>query len=230
MKPLYRRLLIGLGFIVLIVVARFSGVGSYINLAYIRENSEYLQKLVKDRYGFSVAFFLITYIITVLFSIPVTPALNVAGGYFFGIIPGALYSICGATIGATLSFFMFRYLLRNFVQDRYGARLKVFNQEFEKRGVSYLLFMQLLPITPFGIITVISGLSHISWWTFVWTTALGITPGLFIYAFAGQQLMTIQKSSDILSWPIVFSLVLLALISSLPVLMRHLQKRGSFSR
>jgi uncharacterized membrane protein YdjX (TVP38/TMEM64 family) len=228
MNLLLRRASLGIIFVIVVLILRFSGLGSYINLEYFRANSEQLQLLVREYYGISALVFLSTYVITVLCSIPITPELNIAGGYFFGLILGGLFSILGGTIGALLSFFMFRYLLRNYVHVHYAAKLEKFNKEFKKQGLSYLLFMQLLPITPFGVITIIAGLSDISWWTFVWATALGITPGSFIYAFAGQQLMTMQKPSDIFSWPIIISLILLALFSIVPIIIRHVQKYRSF--
>ena len=225
MKTLYKRLLIGIIFISIILILRFSPLGSYINLEYIRQNSVYLQNWVNTNYWLAVALFIALFVPIVLFAIPVSPVLTIIGGYFFDVIPGALYSIIGATIGATIAFFMFRYLLRDFVQGKYGHLLKTFNSEFKKQGASYLLFMQLLPITPFIVITVVSGLSEISWWTFVWATILGIAPGSFIFAFAGKQLMSIEKASDVLSWPLILALVLLAVLALLPIVVRKLRKK-----
>lgn len=221
MKNLYKRLLFAVCLIGILIVIRYSRIGSYINLEYVRVHQEYLQLLVSRYYGLSLLCFVAIYIIVILCALPFTMVLNIAGGYFFGGIFGALYSIIGATLGAVLSFFMFRYLLKNFVQGKYGDNLRLFNQEFKKRGASYLLFLQLLPITPFSFITLISGLSPISWLTFMWTTALGIAPGAFIYAFAGQQLMTIKKTSDILSWPLLVLLLALAGLSLVPIGARY---------
>ncbi len=225
MKTMYKRLLIGIIFIAVILTLRFSPLCSYINLEYIRRNSVYLQQLVTTNYWFSVGFFIALYVLVVLSAIPVSPALNIVGGYFFDVIPGALYAIVGATIGATIAFFMFRYLLREFVQGKYGHLLKTFNREFKEQGASYLLFMQLLPITPFSVIIIVSGLSEISWWTFVWATILGIAPGSFIFAFAGKQLMSIEKPADVLSWPLILVLVLLAVLALLPIVVRKLRKK-----
>lgn len=223
MKAMYKRILIGIGFIAAVLILRFSSLGSYINLEYIRRNSAYLQELINTNYGAAVVLFIALYVAVILSAIPVSPILNIAGGYFFDVIPGALYSIVGAALGATIAFFMFRYLLREFVQGKYGHRLQTFNNEFKKQGASYLLFMQLLPITPFSVITVLSGLSQISWWTFVWATILGIAPGSFIFSFAGKQLMSIEKVSDVLSWPLLLALTLLAVLALVPIIVRKLR-------
>ena len=221
MKQLHKRLLIGLVLIVAILIIRFTGIHKHITLEAIRHNSEALQHYIEYAYLSSVLFFIGFLAIMVVCSIPVSSILTIASGSFFGILPGALYSVIGSTLGATIAFFTFRYLLRGSFEEKYGDKLKKFNEAFKKQGASYLLFMQLLPITPFGLITVVSGLSEVSWWTFVWTTVVGITPGSLIYAFAGRQLMTIKRASDILSWPIILALTGLALIALLPLLVRR---------
>ena len=215
-----KKWLIGVALLILIIIIRLSGIHHYITIEAIRENSQNLQNFIAYNYWLSVLFFVGAIALVVSFAIPLSVLLTIASGYFFGALSGALYSIVGATIGATFSFFTFRYLLRGSVQQKYGHMLEPFNKELKKRGASYLLFMQLLPITPFGIIIVITSLSHISWWTFVWATALGITPGSLIYTFAGRQFMHINVVSDILSWPIIIALILLALISLLPLFVR----------
>ncbi len=227
MKIANKRLIIGLGIIGLIIIIRFSGIGKYITLETIRAQSTYLQYYVTEYYLFSMFFFISLCACIVTLSIPVSPVLTVAGGYFFSIIPGAIYSIMGATLGAIISFLLFRYLLRGFVQEKYGMQLRHFNEEFKKRGANYLLFLQLMPITPFGVICIIAGLSSISLWTFIWTTVIGIVPGSFIYAFAGRQLMSIARIRDIFSWPIVLALTLLAFLSLIPVILRYFKQIGS---
>lgn len=212
----------GILLLILILLIRATGVHKYITIETIRQNSQYLQAAIAHNYWFSVFVFIAGISGVVAFAIPISVLLTIASGYFFGVIPGAVYSIVGATLGATISFFTFRYLMRNSVQQKYGRALEKFNTELKKRGATYLLFMQLLPITPFGVIIVISSLSAISWWTFVWATALGITPGSLIYSFAGRQFMHIDKISDILSWPIIIALTLLALSSLLPFIARRI--------
>jgi uncharacterized membrane protein YdjX (TVP38/TMEM64 family) len=225
MNIMYKRILIGITLVFVLFAIRYSGIHTHLTLEVIRANSMHLQKFIAYSYATSVALFIALFALIVSCAIPLSPLMTVASGYFFQTIPGTLYSIVGATLGATISFFVFRYLLRDYVQKKYGERLKRFNKEFRTRGASYLLFLQLLPITPFGVIAVISGLSTLPWWTFVWTTAVGIAPGSFIYAFAGRQLMTIEKMSDILSWPVIVALSLLALFSLLPIVVRTIHQR-----
>src|SRR5262249_21148831 len=136
-------------------------------------------------------------------------------------IPGSIYSVWGCTIGATISFLLFRYLLRGLVHEKYGKSLISFNKEVKSHGGYYLLSLVLLPITPFGVVTILSGLSDISVTTFIWAVALGTLPGACIYAFAGKQLMNMEKTSDLLSFPLVIALLFLALLALLPIFIRY---------
>jgi uncharacterized membrane protein YdjX (TVP38/TMEM64 family) len=222
-KAIQKRLLIGLALIGIIILLRILGIHNYFTLEAIRKDSLLVQNFIQEFYGFSVLSLIGIFAATVMLAIPVTPFLTLASGFFFGTILGAVYAILGSTLGATLSFFTFRYLLRAAVEHRYGNSLQKFNAQFQKQGASYLLFMQLLPITPFLIIIIISSLSSVSWWTFVWTTMVGIAPGSFIYAFAGQQLMTLEKASDILSWPMIIALTLLACVALVPLVIKKIK-------
>lgn len=225
MKSVHKRLMIGLLFIAGIIVLRSLGVHEYFSLEAIRTRSLLVQGIVQNYYFFSVGILISLFAGLVLCALPVTPLLTLASGYFFGVLPGAIYATVGSTLGAALSFFIFRYLLRSAVEHSYGNALQKFNEQFKKQGASYLLFMQLMPITPFLIIIIISSLSSVSWWTFVWTTMVGIAPGTFLYAFAGRQLMTLEKASDVFSWQMIVGLIILACLALLPLLIKKFKPR-----
>ncbi|MDP3515272.1 MAG: VTT domain-containing protein, partial [Sulfuritalea sp.] len=50
--------------------------------------------------------------------------LTLAAGALFGILPGALYSLVGATLGAVLAFLVARHLAGAWVAQKTGGRLK----------------------------------------------------------------------------------------------------------
>jgi len=53
-------------------------------------------------------------------------------------------------------------------------------------GHLYLLTLRLMPVFPFFLINILTGLINIPLRTFIWTTSLGIIPGSLVYAFAGS--------------------------------------------
>jgi len=221
MKPAHKkRLLIGLALLGVILLLHLAGVGKYISFGSVRANRAWLQSLIARQYWSFVAGFIGIYIVGTALSLPVSIILNMVGGFFFGTIPGMVYSIFGATIGATISFLLIRDLFGKVFQERYKDRLKAFNKEFRRYGYSYLLLLHVAMVVPLFIPNVLAGLAHVSLWTFIWTTAVGIIPGTLTFSFAGRQLMRINSIGEVLSARVLFSAFLLILLASTPFLIR----------
>jgi len=149
--------------------------------------------------------------------------LNMVGGFFFGTIPGALFAIFGATVGATISFLLIRDLFGKVFQEQYKDRLKAFNREFKRYGYSYLLLLHVVMIVPLFVPNILAGLAHVSLWTFIWTTAVGIIPGSLTFSFAGQQLMSINSIQEVISARFILSIFLLLLLALTPFFIRWLR-------
>ena len=81
-----------------------------------------------------------------------------------------------------------RYLLRDWVERKFGKWLGPVQQGFEKNAFSYLMTLRLIPLFPFFVVNLISGLTRVNVGTYVVATALGGIPGSFVYAYAGRQL------------------------------------------
>ncbi|MDY6831678.1 MAG: VTT domain-containing protein [Thermodesulfobacteriota bacterium] len=54
-----------------------------------------------------------------------------------------------SSIGATLAFLAARFLLKDYVQNKFGGRLKTVNQGIEKDGAFYLFTLRLVPVFSF---------------------------------------------------------------------------------
>ncbi len=204
-------------FVVVIIVLRYLGIGEYINFARFKAERTELHDYVDTHYPYSVFMYIVIYMLTVTFSIPIAALLTVAGGFLFGTILGSLYANIGATIGAVFLFLIVRHLLGKGMQKRYGVQLDRFNNEMKKYGTMYLLLVHFVAVVPFFLINVFAGLTQVSIWTFIWTTSLGILPGSLVYAFAGRQLQCIESLKDIFSFNVVMVFILLALLAIVPM-------------
>jgi len=221
MKGSYKkRLLIGLVLVGVVLLLNYLKIGHYITLEAIQSNRRWLQQLVAHNYWLFVAGFLGTFIVTATLSLPVTIPMSLAGGFFFGVFGGALYANIGATIGSTISFLFIRHLFGATLHHRYKDKLRAFNQEFKRYGYSYLLSIHFTMIIPLFIPNILAGLANISLWTFMWTTAVGLIPGTLFFAFAGQQLMTINAINDLLSLNFLYIILASLFIAQLPFLVR----------
>ena len=125
-----------------------------------------------------------------------------------------------ATSGATLAFLAARYLLRDWVERKFGDRLGPIQEGFAKNAFSYLITLRLVPLFPFFLVNLVSGLTRIRLGTYVAATALGIIPGSFVFANAGRQLGSINSLSEIASPRVLGAFALLGLLALIPILYR----------
>lgn len=198
-------------------VLRLSGAGELISFENLQANRDRLLAFVDAHYALSALAYVIVYVAAVALSVPGAAVLTLAGGFAFGAVAGTLLVNVGATAGAALVFLAARYLLGGWVQKRYGERLAAFNAEIERNGARYLLTLRLIPLFPFFLINLMAGLTTVRFTTFVWTTAAGIIPGSFVYAYAGSRLSVIDSPADIVSWKVLSALVLLGALALVPV-------------
>jgi uncharacterized membrane protein YdjX (TVP38/TMEM64 family) len=142
----------------------------------------------------------------------------VASGFLFGVAAGAVYVNIASTSGAVLAFLCSRYLIGNWIQKRFSARLKSFNKEILRHGHNYLLFLRIVPIIPFFAVNYLAGITKIPLSKFIWTTVLGMLPGSVLFAYAGQRLGEIEQVRDLFSAEFIVAFSLLALFALLPVM------------
>lgn len=211
------RFWLGICFILVIIIVRFSGLHSYITLQTFQEKRLHLLQHVTDHYIASVLVYIALYIVIVASAIPLAGLGTVIGGFLFGVVPGALYANIGATVGATIFFLLVRYAFGTMLQERYKHKLQQFNEQMHSYGEFYLIAFRFIVAVPFFIENLLLGLTKIPLWTFVWTTSLGILPGSLVYTYAGQQLTKITHLRDILSLPILIAFLLLALLALVPI-------------
>jgi uncharacterized membrane protein YdjX (TVP38/TMEM64 family) len=123
------------------------------------------------------------------------------------------------------SFLIARYLFHDVIQNKFGLKLEKMNSELETRGFNYLLFLRLVPLFPFFLINLGSGLTRIPFRTFFIGTLLGIIPGSFVFCNAGASLAEITSISDVGSPRVLGSFALLGLFALVPVIYQKLKER-----
>ena len=210
-------------FIGAIILVRYSPLGTLFTFENLKQHRDSLVVLVQDHYWPSVLSFIMLYVVTTALSIPGAVILTLAGGFLFGTAASVLYVNVGATAGAACAFLFARYLLGNRLQEKYKNQFEKFNRELDWNGTSYLLTLRLIPVFPFFLINFLAGLTKIPLQTFLWTTSAGIIPGTAVYAYAGQQLGSINSPSDILSRDIIIAFLVLALFTLVPVIVKRMR-------
>ncbi|RMH31601.1 MAG: TVP38/TMEM64 family protein [Nitrospirae bacterium] len=195
-------------------------IDRYLSLESLKANRDALLAYTQQHYEMAALTFIGIYIVQTALSLPGGAILTLAGGFLFGTVMGTILVNIGATIGATLAFLAARYVLRDWVERTFGDRLAPIQAGFAQHAFHYLLTLRLIPIFPFFLVNLVSGLTRISLATYVSATAIGIIPGSFVYAYAGRQLGTINSLSEIASPQVLLAFTLLGVFALLPVLYR----------
>lgn len=157
----------------------------------------------------TAAAFFGVYVLVTSLSIPGATILTIAAGAIFGLPWGAALVSFASTLGATVAFLSSRYLFRDGLQKKYGARLKTINAGIANDGAFYLFTLRVVPLFPFFFVNLMMGLTPLRTWTYYWATQVGTLPATLIYVNAGTQLAQINKPSDILSLELLGAFVLL---------------------
>jgi uncharacterized membrane protein YdjX (TVP38/TMEM64 family) len=211
--------------ITLILVALFFwlDLGRFLTLESLKANRQLLLLYYADHRLLTVAAFMAIYIIQTALALPGAVILSLSAGAIFGPLMGTLYAVSAASVGATLSFLVTRYLLRDAVLAKFGNKLEGINKELEERGINYLLFLRLVPLFPFFLINLAAGLTRLPLRTFILGTFFGIIPGGFVFVNAGASLASINKLGDVASPRVLGSFALLGLFALIPALYAKLK-------
>jgi uncharacterized membrane protein YdjX (TVP38/TMEM64 family) len=198
-------------FITFIFIGLFIYFGGpkYLTFEALKENKDVLKAWTQNNLLLSIGIFFTIYVISTALSLPGAAILTLASGALFGLGLGTLISSFASTIGAGLAFLGARYLLKDWVEAKFGSKLKGINDGVKSEGAYYLFTLRLMPVFPFFLINLLMGLTPISFWTYFFVSQISMLPGTAIYVNAGTQLSEINSTKDILSPELILSFVLL---------------------
>lgn len=186
-------------------------LGQYVSLEYIKHSQQRFRALYAQHTFAVIAGYMAIYVIATSLSLPGAVVLTLAGGALFGLWVGLLVVSFASTIGATLACLVSRFILQEWVQRRFGARLNTIHQGIEREGGFYLFTLRLVPLFPFWMINLLMGLTRMRLRTFFWISQVGMLPGTLVYVNAGRELGRIDSLSGILSPGLLLSFALLGI-------------------
>ncbi len=186
-------------------------LGRFLSLETIKSSQADVEAWRASRPLLAALLFFAGYTIVVALSLPGATLMTLAAGAVFGLGWGTLIVSFASTIGATLAFLVSRWLLRDWVQSRFGERLSALNEGIRKDGGFYLFTLRLVPLFPFFVINLAMGLTSIRWWTFYWVSQVGMLAGTLVYVNAGTQLAAIDSLDGIVSPGLLASMVVLGI-------------------
>jgi uncharacterized membrane protein YdjX (TVP38/TMEM64 family) len=208
----------------------FFGPDDSLSLEWLKDNQRALATFYRDNGLMVMVGFVALFLVIGLFLLPGATLLSVFSGAVFGLPLGPLLVSLGSTLGAVLAFFVARYILRDWVKERYEEKLNPIHQGLCENDIHYILVLRLVPLFPFFLVNIVMGVSPISWKVFIVGTLLGKLPATWIYANAGTHLASLQSFSDITSPGMLGALTLLSLLILTPVIYKQMRKPKNIGR
>jgi uncharacterized membrane protein YdjX (TVP38/TMEM64 family) len=172
--------------IIVLVVAFFAfDLHRFLTLEYLKDRQQAFADFYSANQVLTIAIYFILYVVVTALSLPGAAVMTLAGGALLGFWVALVTVSFASTIGATLAFLASRFLLRDWVQSRFGDKLKAINEGVEKDGAFYLFTLRLVPLFPFFVINLVMGLSPMRALSYYWVSQVGMLPGTAVYVNAG---------------------------------------------
>lgn len=212
-----------------LIVWVYLDIQRYFTFDALKQHQEVLLGFVRERYGAAVAIYLVVTVAHGACALPATSLLIIASGFLFGWVPGMFYAAIGMLIGGCAAFCITRYLFGYAFYRKYHHQLEQFRERIAEHYISYLVMMRVVPVIPFFLANILSGLALVPIGTFIWTLLVGIAPSIAIYAFLGTELGCMNQASDLFTWRIMALFVALSLLTIIPLL-HNRQREGKKDR
>ncbi len=210
-RSLVKKLALLLSLLVLVFLFVFFDLGQFLTLDYIKTSQARFQELYQSNRFSVIALYMLIYILVTALSLPGAAVMTLAGGGFFGLVTGTVVVSVASTIGATCACLVSRFVLRDWVQTKFGDKLSAINRGIEKEGSFYLFSLRLIPIFPFFVINLLMGLTTMPIRTYFWVSQLGMLPATVVYVNAGKEIAQIESLAGIVSPSLLASFALLGL-------------------
>jgi uncharacterized membrane protein YdjX (TVP38/TMEM64 family)/rhodanese-related sulfurtransferase len=183
-----------------------------------------LERWVREAGSAGPLLFMAVYALAAVLFLPGS-VMTLAGGALFGPVVGTLYSVTGATIGATLAFLVARYLASHWVEQRVGGRLQRLKEGVEDEGWRFVAFVRLVPLFPFNLLNYALGLTRIKLSHYVVASYVCMLPGAVAYTYLGYAGREAVAGGDGLVQKALLALALLAIVVFIPRLLTRLRRQ-----
>lgn len=182
-----------------------------LTLESIKEAQQRLDQQYENYPVLLVGGYIVVYILMAALGVPGAALMTLLAGALFGLWIGTIAVSFASSFGALGAFVVSRYILRDWVESRFGGKIETINIGVRKEGAFYLFTLRLIPLFPFFVINTVMGLTRMKAWTFYWVSQIGMLAGTIVYVNAGAQFAQITSLKSILSPKVWGAFVLIGL-------------------
>jgi len=213
-----------------LALSLYFDLGRHLSFDVLSEHRALLLEWVSAYAVAAPLIFILAYIAVVAFSLPGGLVMTVSGGFLFGALPGGLYSVAGATIGAVALFLVAKTSIGDYLLARAGNSVKKMQAGFAENALSYMFVLRLVPIFPFFLVNLVPAFLGVPLRVYFIATFFGIIPATFVYALAGSGLGSVLDRGEgitmqgVMTPEVLAALLGLALLSLIPVIYKHFRK------
>ena len=153
--------------------------------------------------------FIFLYGAMIVMLIPTLP-MNLGAGLLWGGMGGGLVALAGSSLGAVISFFVARYLARDYLKAKFDSRIwQWLEHEMAQNDWKIIAFIRMNPVFSFSLSNYFFGISAVPFKRYLWATVLPVVPGVIIFASVGDSIGDIVlkgSANNIVHTVFIFSL------------------------
>ena len=177
---------ITLGIIYILVISiflwfffKYFSISDFKSYEVIKSNRDILNSLKNNNIILSVLFFYIFIVIWVLLLGFGTPIFLI-GGFIFGKWIGTLVVVFGLTTGATLLYLFAKFILQDFIHQKFSKKFDFLVTKFKKNEFLYFVIYRAIGGIPFFLQNLLPTIFNISLRNYFFGSLIGLAPQLFV--------------------------------------------------
>lgn len=227
-KSSLTRMLPLIGILIVAAIGAFT-LRDYLSFQTLADNREALIDFRDANYLLTALVFVGFYILLVGFSLPGASIATLTGGFLFGTIFGSMFTVTGATIGASIIFLAARHGFGESLGQRMETSkgtIKKIKDGIDENQWSMLFVIRLVPVVPFFVANLVPAFMQVPLHRYVISTFLGIIPGSLVYTSVGAGLGEVFARGETPNLGIIFEphillpILGLAALSLLPMVVK----------
>lgn len=171
------------------IVLILFGIAAYIVRFEFNLGKDEISAFVKSFGWWSPFIFFLIYALGPIVFFP-TSILSLVAGFVYGVWPGFLYILLGATGAAATGYVMGRFFGDSLVKVQNFSWSEQLFTKIDQNGFLYVLILRLTPIVGFDLLSYVAGITRVKFRSFIPASMIGMFPGTLLYSYLGASLGT----------------------------------------